>query len=122
MVIQESTARPRSNSTKIADQPGQLLDAGIIYRRGPVRQILALAAVRQGVRLVKPSRALPKVLMIQECHLRPLKVVQRQPGREQCVRLGLLHGGEVQIAEQPPPLKVACEQGIGFCRKKFLVE
>ena len=45
-------------------------------------------------------------------HLITLAVRQSQPRREQRVGLALLHGGEVQIAEQPPRLEIASEQGI----------
>ena len=45
-------------------------------------------------------------------HLVALGVRQIEPRGEQLVRLGLPHRHEIQIAEQPPPLEIAGEQGV----------
>ena len=43
---------------------------------------------------------------------------QFQPGGKQCIRLGLLHGREVQIRKQSPAREVAYQQGIGSLPKE----
>ena len=53
-------------------------------------------------------------------HFVALTVRQVQPRRKQLVRLGLLHGRKVQIAEQLPRLRVASEQGIWHLPEEVL--
>ena len=47
-------------------------------------------------------------------HWLALCLGQRQPGVKQRIRLGILHGLEVQIAEQPLVREVTRQQGIGY--------
>jgi len=55
-------------------------------------------------------------------HLVALRLGQVKSRNEQLVGLGLLHRGEIQVAEQPARLEIAHEQRTRHLPKKSLVE